>query len=110
MWSTYRRFTLGFRFWLSLLCRRCRQLAAGIKKSLDERVAPRLHCDDLLLHQLVDRIILARDFRHAGLLSKGLLDGAVAANDCPEVLRFLEVRQRGGFRGRVLGWVLGNSR
>jgi hypothetical protein len=42
--------------------------------------------------------------------AKGLLDAAVAANDCPEVLRFLEVRQRGGFRGRVLGWVLGNSR
>ncbi|MGY4349106.1 SepF-like predicted cell division protein (DUF552 family) [Bradyrhizobium sp. GM7.3] len=40
--------------------------------------------------------------------AKGLLGAAVAANECPEVLRFLEVRQRGGFRSRVLRWVLGN--
>ena len=41
--------------------------------------------------------------------AKGLLGAAVAANDCPEVLRFLEIRQRGGLRGRVLGWVLGDA-
>jgi len=41
--------------------------------------------------------------------AKGLLGAAVAANDCPEVLRFLEIRQGGGFRARVLGWVLGNA-
>ncbi|KGT79541.1 hypothetical protein MA20_11730 [Bradyrhizobium japonicum] len=40
--------------------------------------------------------------------AKGLLEAAVIANDCPEVLRFLEVRQRGGLRGRLLGWALGN--
>lgn len=48
--------------------------------------------------------------RHEGSISdesaKGLLDAAVAANDCPEVLRFLKVRQRGGLRSRVLGWIL----
>lgn len=52
--------------------------------------------------------------RHEGGISdgsaQGLLDAAVAANDCPEVLRFLEVRQRGGFRGRVLDWLIGNTR
>jgi hypothetical protein len=41
--------------------------------------------------------------------AKGLLGAAVVANDCPEVLRFLEIRQRGGFRCRMLSWVLGNT-
>ncbi|WP_245509528.1 hypothetical protein [Bradyrhizobium vignae] len=47
---------------------------------------------------------------HAGDISaasaKGLLEAAVAASDCPEALRFIEVRQRGGLRARLLGWVL----
>jgi hypothetical protein len=41
--------------------------------------------------------------------AKGLLDAAVVANGCPEVIRFLEVRQEGGLRGRLLGWVLGRT-
>ena len=49
--------------------------------------------------------------RHAGEISdssaKGLLEAAVAASGCPEALRFIEVRQRGGLRARLLGWALG---
>ncbi len=41
--------------------------------------------------------------------AKGLLDAAAAANACPEVLRFVEVRQRRGLRARVLGWLLGSA-
>lgn len=51
--------------------------------------------------------------RHAGDISqgsaRGLLDAAAAATGCPEVLRLLEVRQRGGLRARLLGWVLGGA-
>lgn len=51
--------------------------------------------------------------RHAGAIShgcsKGLLEAAVAACGCPEVLGFIKVRQRGGLRARLLGWLLGNS-
>jgi len=49
--------------------------------------------------------------RHAGDISdssaNGLLEAAVAASGCPEALRFVQVRQRGGFRARLLGWALG---
>ena len=49
--------------------------------------------------------------RHAGDISdgsaKGLAEAAVVACDCPEALSFIEVRRRGGFRARLLGWVLG---
>jgi len=49
--------------------------------------------------------------RHAGDISdasaKGLLEAAVAAAGCPEALSFIEVRQRGGLRARLLGWALG---
>lgn len=49
--------------------------------------------------------------RHAGDISdgsgKGLLEAAVAASGCPEALRFIEVRQRGGLRAQLLGWALG---
>lgn len=39
--------------------------------------------------------------------AKGLLKAAVAASGSPEILKFLEVRQRGGLRARLLGWALG---
>ena len=49
--------------------------------------------------------------RHAGDISegsaRGLLEAAIAASGCPEALRFIEVRQRGGLRARLLGWALG---
>lgn len=52
--------------------------------------------------------------RHAGDISdasaKGLLEAAIAASGCPEALRFIEVRQRGGLRARLLGWALGGVR
>jgi len=48
---------------------------------------------------------------HAGDISNasatGLLEAAVTASGCPEALRFIEVRQRGGLRARLLGWALG---
>jgi hypothetical protein len=51
--------------------------------------------------------------RHEGVISDGsaagLLDAAIAANGCPEVRRFLEVRRQGGLRSRILGWVLGST-
>lgn len=49
--------------------------------------------------------------RHAGAISedsaKGLLEAAVAASGCPQALRCIEIRERGGLRARLLGWVLG---
>ena len=52
--------------------------------------------------------------RHAGNISggsaKGLLSVAAAASGHPELLRFLEVRRRGGLRARVLAWALGGKR
>ncbi|WP_245508680.1 hypothetical protein [Bradyrhizobium zhanjiangense] len=49
--------------------------------------------------------------RHAGDISvasdKGLLEAAVAASGCPEALRFIEVRRRGGLRALLLGLALG---
>ena len=52
--------------------------------------------------------------RHAGDISdasaKGLLEAAIAASGCPEALHFIEVRQRGGLRARLLGWALGGVR
>jgi len=49
--------------------------------------------------------------RHAGDISRGsargLLEAAVAASGCPEALRFIEIRRRGGLRARLLGWALG---
>jgi hypothetical protein len=41
--------------------------------------------------------------------AKGLLEAAVAACSSPEILRFIEVRQRGGLRARLLGWALGGT-
>lgn len=41
--------------------------------------------------------------------AKGLVQAAVAASDCPEVLAFLELRRRGGLRARLLGWLLGEQ-
>ncbi|WGD50270.1 hypothetical protein QA641_32375 [Bradyrhizobium sp. CB1650] len=52
--------------------------------------------------------------RHADDISvgsaTGLLEAAVAASGCAEALRFIEVRQRGGLRARLLGRVLGSTR
>jgi hypothetical protein len=87
---------------------------------LTKIAAIRAECPTLLedivrLAQSNDEFMSVLDclVRHEGGISdgsaQGLLGAAVAANDCPEVLRFLEVRQRGGFRGRVLGWVLGGT-
>lgn len=62
-----------------------------------------------------DRFVSVLDslVRHAGGISdgsaKGLLEAAVAASGYPEVLSFVEVRQRGGLRARLLGWVLGRA-
>ncbi|HLG83981.1 MAG TPA: hypothetical protein VKY22_23465 [Bradyrhizobium sp.] len=40
---------------------------------------------------------------------RGLLVAAVAASGCPEALRFIEIRRRGGLRARLLGWALGGT-
>jgi hypothetical protein len=87
---------------------------------LTKLAAIRAECPTLLddivrLAQSNDEFMSVLDclVRHEGGISDGsaqaLLDAAVAANDCPEVLRFLEIRQRGGFRGRVLDWLVGNT-
>lgn len=76
---------------------------------------PTLVEDIVRLTQSNDEFMTVLDclVRHEDCISegaaKGLLGAAVAANDCPDVLRFLEIRRRGGFRARVLGWVLGNA-
>lgn len=52
--------------------------------------------------------------RHAEKISrgsdKGLLEAAAAATGCPELVSFLEVRQHGGLRARLLAWVLRGMR
>lgn len=57
--------------------------------------------------------VVASFVRHAGDISdgsaKGLLEAAAVAYGCPEVLDFIKVRQRGGLRARLLGWLLGDA-
>jgi hypothetical protein len=74
---------------------------------------PALLDDVARLAKIHDDFLSALDclVRHAGDISdasaKGLLEAAVAASGCPEALRFIELRQRGGLRARLLGWALG---
>jgi predicted transcriptional regulator len=48
--------------------------------------------------------------QHAAAITEssanGLLEAAVVASSSPEILKFIEVRQRGGLRARLLGWAL----
>ena len=37
----------------------------------------------------------------------GLLEASVLASECLDTLSFIKVRQRGGLRARLLGWLLG---
>jgi hypothetical protein len=74
---------------------------------------PKLLDDVSRLARTNDEFLSALDslIRHADDISdgssNGLLEAAVAASGCPEALRFIEVRRRGGLRARLLGWTLG---